>query len=122
MRGRPTYKPTDSDRNTVKAMAINGTPHETICKCLGTDGISLKTMYRYFREELDTALTRANGAVAARAYQMALAGNPPAATFFWLKCKAGWREVERIEHTGVDGSPLLDLSQVHEFLRQTSDK
>lgn len=30
----------------------------------------------------------------------------PAATFFWLKARAGWHEVIRQEHTGGDGGPI----------------
>lgn len=33
-----------------------------------------------------------------------------------------YRERQSIEHTGKDGSPLIDLSAVHEFLRRTADK
>ena len=37
---------------------------------------------------------------------MATSGTVPAATFFWLKSRAGWREVTRQEHTGSDGGPI----------------
>jgi hypothetical protein len=91
--GRPKYKPTEADRNTVKSMAATGFRQEQIASCLGTAGIDPKTMREHFAVELDTAANRANAAVANRAYQMAVAGNPPAATFFWLKCRAGWKEL-----------------------------
>jgi hypothetical protein len=38
---------------------------------------------------------------------MAVAGDPPAATFFWLKCRARWQETHKLEHQmlGEDGKP-----------------
>jgi len=91
--GRPKYKPTEADLNTVRSMAATGFTQEQIATCLGTAGIDPKTMREHFAVELDTAANRANAAVANKAYQMAVAGNPPAATFFWLKCRAGWNEL-----------------------------
>jgi hypothetical protein len=74
-------------------MAATGFTQEQIATCLGTAGIDPKTMREHFAVELATAANKANAAVANRAYQMAVAGNPPAATFFWLKCRAGWKDV-----------------------------
>ncbi len=54
----------------------------------------------------DTAADKTNAAVANKAYQMAIAGDPPAARFFWLKCRAGWKEKHGIEHSGPDGESL----------------
>jgi len=105
-RGRPKYEPTEADRNTVRSMAATGFPHPEIAKCLGTSGIDGKTLRKHFRHELDTAADKANAAVANKAYQMAIAGDPPAATFFWLKCRAGWKEKQEIEHTGPGGGGL----------------
>src|ERR1017187_249920 len=60
--GRPKYEPTEADRNTVRSMASQGVPHETIALCLGKKGIDAKTMRKHFRRELDTAaaITNAN--------------------------------------------------------------
>jgi hypothetical protein len=38
---------------------------------------------------------------------MAISGQHPAATFFWLKTRAGWRETDRLEHTGPNGQPVV---------------
>jgi hypothetical protein len=87
-------------------MAATGFTHPAIAKCLGTSGIDEKTLRKLFRRELDTAADKTNAAVANKAYQMAIAGDPPAATFFWLKCRAGWKEKQEIAHTGPDGKPM----------------
>jgi hypothetical protein len=87
-------------------MAATGFTHTAIANCLGTNGIDEKTLRRHFRRELDTAADKTNAAVANKAYQMAISGDPPAATFFWLKCRARWRETSTYEHTGPDGKPI----------------
>jgi len=44
---------------------------------------------------------------------MAMAGDPPAATFFWLKCRAGWKEKQEIAHSGPDGNALkIEVTRV----------
>jgi hypothetical protein len=111
-RGRPKYEPTDADRNTVRSMAATGFTHVAIAKCLGTSGIDEKTLRKLFRRELDTAADKTNAAVANKAYQMAIAGDPPAATFFWLKCRAGWKEKQEIAHTGPDGKPIQETLKI----------
>jgi hypothetical protein len=49
---------------------------------------------------------RANAEAAEVCFRMATTGTVPAATFFWLKTPAGWREVNRQEQTGSDGGPI----------------
>lgn len=95
------YEPNDKDRGVVKAMASYGIPQEDIGKVIG---ISHVTLRKYFKSELETAAIQANAKVAETCYAMATSGHVPAATFFWLKTRANWREVERIEHVGGDGS------------------
>lgn len=36
-----------------------------------------------------------------------ISGPVVTAMIFWMKCRAGWREVSRMEHTGADGVPLI---------------
>ena len=97
------YEPNDKDRAIVKAMASYGIPQEDIGKVIG---ISHVTLRKYYEAELEIASIQANAKVAETCYAMATSGQVPAATFFWLKTRAGWREVERIEHSGIDGQPV----------------
>ena len=120
-RGQPKYQPTESDRNTVRSMAATGFTHEQIATCLGTAGIDPKTMRKHFKMELATAAIKANAAVANRAYQMAVAGDPPAATFFWLKCRNRWKETSRVEHTGPDGKALIPVDAARALLESAAD-
>lgn len=119
-RGQPKYQPTEADRNTVKSMAATGFTHEQIASCLGIAGIDPKTMRKHFSAELKTAANRARAAVANRAYQMAVTGNPPAATFFFLKTQCGWRETSRVEHTGKDGRPLVHVDAARTLLEDAA--
>jgi hypothetical protein len=105
MRGSK-YIPTPADRETVMSMAACGCAHERIAKCIGVNGIDDKTLRKHFRRELDTAMAKANATVANKAYQMAIAGNPSAATFFWLKCRANWKETQAFEHSGPGGGAI----------------
>ena len=94
---------TPEQRKTVRAMAAFGIPQMEIANVVG---ISDRTLRKVFREELDKAATEANAKVAEVCFRMATSGEVPAATFFWLKTRAGWREVSRHEHTGGDGGPV----------------
>ncbi len=119
-RGNPKYEPTEADRNTVKSMAATGFTHDEIASCLGTSGIDPKTMRKHFGVELKTAANKANAVVANKAYQMAIAGDPPAATFFWLKVRRGWRETTRHEHTGPGGAALIPIEATRALLESAA--
>src|ERR1019366_4483528 len=97
--GRPKYEPTEADRNTVRSMASQGIPHETIALCLGTNGVDPKTLRKHFRRELDTAVAITNANIGTNVYKAAMRGEAWACCF-WLKCRAGWRETT--DHRFVD--------------------
>jgi hypothetical protein len=89
----------------VEAMAGCGIPEIKIARKVGERGISPKTLRKHFRRELDTGATNANAAVARSLFNLAISGNV-AAAIFWLKCRAGWRETNVVEHTNPQGHPL----------------
>jgi hypothetical protein len=99
------FVPTDEQRRAVRAMAAYGIPQDDIAKVIE---IAPKTLRLAFRTELDKAPIEANTKVAQTCYQMAISGQHPAATFFWLKTRAGWRETDRHELTGPGGGPILN--------------
>ena len=104
------FIPTPEQRKTVRAMAAFGIPQMEIANVIG---VSDRTLRKVFREELDKAATEANAKVAEVCFRMATSGTVPSATFFWLKTRAGWREVSRHEHTGGDGGPV-QLQQIED--------
>lgn len=97
-----SHIPTEKTKGEVLAFAGFGVKHEDIAKYLG---ITKPTLYRHYREELDTGAIKANSAVARTLYRIAMDGNPQAC-MFWLKTRAGWRETDRHEITGAEGVPL----------------
>lgn len=96
---RIAYMPTDEHRAIVKAMASYGVPQEDIGKVLKLSHVTLR---KYYRDELEVSAIMANSKIAETLFGMAKDGKNPAATFFWLKCRAGWKETQRIENRDVD--------------------
>jgi hypothetical protein len=97
------HEPTDTTRAIVGALAACGVPHKEIATHLQ---IGLATLVRHYRRELDLGRIEANARVAERLYRLATQENPDRtsviAMIFWLKCRAGWREVRRHEVVGPD--------------------
>ena len=89
--GRRSFKPTTAQRQLVKSLAALGGRHEDVAQQIGLR--SAKTLRKHFRAELDRGGPEANSQVARTLFKMAISGEHPSATMFWLKCRAGWREV-----------------------------
>lgn len=92
-RGRPRFLATDAQRAQVKAMAAYGVPQADIGLVIGCDP---KTLRLHFQSELETAAAEANAKVAQSLFKRATEGTGKeavTAAIFWLKCRAGWRDV-----------------------------
>ena len=103
--GHPPHEPTEENRKLVSfAIAIGGT-EPAIAEFIG---ISDNTLRKYYRKELDIGLFRFTMALAKKGYQTAMGDGPQAAAWgmFFLKTRAGWREVTRQEQTGEGGGPI----------------
>ena len=92
--GSPPFKPTDEQREQVKAMSSHGVPHRQQAPLIGCS--SPKTLRKHFRDELNTGKIQANAKVAGALYQSALEGNVKAQRF-WLKTVGGWQETGNVE-------------------------
>jgi hypothetical protein len=93
MAGRPEFIPTDGQRAQVKAMAAYGVPQDDIAKVVGC---STHTLRKHFWSELEVAAIEANAKVAQSLFRKAVEGNGKeavTAAIFWLKCRAGWRDM-----------------------------
>ena len=104
---RPKFEPSAEQRKTVEVMAAYGIPEEQIARTIGARGIDAKTLRKHFRRELSVAATMANSKVAQTLYQMATSGKQPAATMFWLKCRAGWKENSGLQQSASHAKPVL---------------
>lgn len=97
------FLPSEEQRRIVKAMAGYGVPHDDIACVVRC---SPPTLRKHFRRELDVATIEANARVAQTLYQQATTAGNIAATIFWLKARAGWREKHSVEVTGKDDAPI----------------
>ena len=102
---RKPHEPTEKDRNQVTLMAGIGLTQDQICKIIG---VSDETLRKYYEKELDTATSMMNAQVAQNLFRSATSkgAGAVASAIFWLKTRAGWREVDRREITGANGAPL----------------
>lgn len=101
---RAPHEPTDKIRAEVTALKSYGIPVKEIASYIGIDD---KTMYKYYRQELDESTIRANAAVGKFLYEAA-SGRAMASSgasysdclrgsMFWAKTRMGWRENDREE-------------------------
>lgn len=110
MRDTSPHEPTDKTRAEVSALYSFGIPQEDIARYIGVDA---KTLRKYYRDELDNSVTKANAAVGRFLYQNAT-GNTlkdgashsdcVRAAMFWAKTRMGWSETQKLEHSSPDGS------------------
>jgi hypothetical protein len=85
--GRPPIEITDEKRKIVAELAKLGLPHDQIAFALR---ITAKTLRKHFRSELYDSAIEANKEVLTKLYDLAVAGNPAAATF-WARTRCKFR-------------------------------
>jgi len=110
------HKPTDEQRKTVKAMTAYGIKQDKIAAVVGISDVTLRL---YYAHELDTAEAEANAQVAQSLFTMATKGKNVAAAIFWLKTRAGYREVTHLANA-EDGKALI-IGVVTGVERATAD-
>jgi hypothetical protein len=89
-------------------LAACGVDQEQIAARIGIR--STKTLRKYYREELDRGAVDANAMVGQALFKMATSGNHPAASIFWMKSRAGWKDHAGIERSAVAPSPFIVAS------------
>ncbi|GHA66131.1 hypothetical protein GCM10009007_03230 [Formosimonas limnophila] len=99
---RPTFAPTDAQREQVKILSACGVPQKNICQILAGKNPPMdeKTLRKHFAVELDNGSALANAKVAQSLFKKATGGNVTA-QIFWLKTRAGWKETQHVEHAGT---------------------
>lgn len=104
------FHPTDEHRSIVRALRAAGMTEEGIASAIFNPihkkPIDLKTLRKYFKLELDQSHAQAVAKVFASLFTNATVHNNVAAQIFFLKTRAGFREVQPVEVTGKDGAPL----------------
>ena len=103
------HTPTKNTRSAVKNLAAAGLTQDEIADILD---LSDDTLRKYYRKELDTATNE----ITVMAVNKVIEGihrGEAAYVFFWLKCRAKWREkhdyVEQVQPMG--DLNIVDLSE-----------
>jgi hypothetical protein len=98
--GRRSHTPDPTLRRQVEALAGYGVPEADIA---GVIDIDPKTLRKHYRHELDHGHVKANAKVAENLYRKATGEGREAviAVIFWLKTRAGWKETNVHELSGV---------------------
>ena len=106
------HKPTDESRAEVKALASFGLPQEDIAEYVGVSHVTLR---KHYASELKLSAIKANATVSKFLFNMASGqavkigasyGECSRAAMFWAKTRMGWRETDRLEHSGPDGGAI----------------
>jgi len=119
-----TYKPTDDDYSKVEEMVCIGLDQHTISKIMG---ISNATLTKYFAHNLLVGKEKRTARVAGVAYEMAVSGESPSMTTFWLKTQAGWspKHTVVVEDRTFDikwAQDAADIADANQVLRDKDDK
>ena len=116
---KPLHQPTEKTRAEIIALRSYGVPIKEVAAYIGIDD---KTLYKYYREELENSAIKANANVGKFLYQAASGqalttgathSDCVRAAMFWAKTRMGWKETNVQEVTGANGDPIsLLLTQV----------
>jgi hypothetical protein len=124
MKRGQTYKPTDDDYSKVEEMVCIGLDQHTIAKIMG---ISNATLNKYYSHNLTVGKEKRTARVAGVAYEMAVSGESPSMTTFWLKTQAGWSPKHHVvvEDRQFDiqwASDEADIADANQLLRNKDSK
>ena len=113
--GRRAHTPDAFHRRQVEALAGYGVPEAEIA---GMVGIDPKTLRKHYRHELDFGHTKANAKVAENLFRKATGDGRESVTaaIFWLKARARWEETTLTEHTGIDGKPIEQVTEIKRII------
>lgn len=106
---RPAHSPSTTSRKLAQSLSGYGIPQEQIAAELG---VSLPTLHKHYRDDLDAGMRRANAKVVQNLFRKATGDTPQAVTaaIYWTKTRMGWRDTQTVELTGKDGGPI-EVSQ-----------
>jgi len=110
---KPLHQPTDKTRAEIVALRSYGVPIKEVAAYIGIDD---KTLYKYYKDELENSAIKANANVGKFLYQAASGqalttgatySDCVRAAMFWAKTRMGWKETNVQEHTGANGKDLI---------------
>ena len=110
-------EPTQQQRNQVKALAGFGLRQEDICAILGLR--SPKTLRRHYQRELAAGVVEATTRVRQTAFQLAMSGQDPRSTIFWLKTRMRWSRQTDADDRIIEEFVIEDYEPSHPIDEQT---
>jgi len=112
---KPLHQPSDKTRAEIVALRSYGVPIKEVASYIGIDD---KTMYKYYREELENSAIKANANVGKFLYQAA-SGQALAtgathsdcvrAAMFWAKTRMGWKETN-VQEVKMADEPIAKVT------------
>jgi len=100
---KPLHQPTEKTRAEIVALRSYGVPIKEVAAYIGIDD---KTLYKYYKDELDNSAIKANANVGKFLYQAASGqalttgatySDCVRAAMFWAKTRMGWKETNAQE-------------------------
>lgn len=86
------HQPTEQSRQQATMMAGLGLPQTMIALLIGCNE---ETLRKHYASELELGVAQATAAVAKTLYEKATKDRDLGAAIFWMKARAGWREVDK---------------------------
>ena len=102
----------------VQVLSGIGVPQDQIALIVGIDP---KTLRKSYRDDLDRGMAEATVKVGQTLFSMATRGDNTAATIFWMKARAGWREKQEVVVTPDTGWFIqgeVETASVEEWARE----
>ena len=112
---KPLHQPTEKTRAEIVALRSYGVPIKEVAAYIGIDD---KTLYKYYREELENSATKANANVGKFLYQAASGqalttgasySDCVRAAMFWAKTRMGWKETN-VQEVKMADEPIAKVT------------
>ena len=112
--GRYPFKPTDEQRVQVKILVGMGLTYDELSHVILNPktgkGISTRTLQKHFQEELGAGTAFVKSRVVQSLLRKAISDNHPQSatcSIFYLKCKGGWRQEDKLIHEVQSATGVL---------------
>ena len=111
----PLHQPTEKTRAEIIALRSYGVPIKEVAAYIGIDD---KTLYKYYRDELENSAIKANANVGKFLYQAASGqalttgatySDCVRAAMFWAKTRMGWKETN-VQEVKMADEPIAKVT------------
>ena len=112
---KPLHQPTDKTRAEIIALRSYGVPIKEVAAYIGIDD---KTLYKYYKDELENSAIKANANVGKFLYQAASGqslkdgatySDCVRAAMFWAKTRMGWKETN-VQEVKMADEPIAKVT------------